>query len=297
MRVLVTGSSGRVGRAIFIRLSATHDVVGLDRSPSSTATHVGDLGDPALLRRALAGVDAIVHVAALHAPHVPHLPESEFRRVNVDATRRLLDVAPASVRRIVFTSTTALYGQAATPTGRAGWVDEALAPEPVTIYHHTKLEAEALLREAARRGGPTLRILRMSRCFPEAANVMAAFRLHRGVDARDVSQAHELALTHAGAVDDLFVISGPTPFLPEDVADLVEDAAKVLHRRSPALVSAFAARGWALPRAIDRVYVAKRAGEMLGWRPRFGFDEVLRQYDAESGEVLRPESGTRPAVD
>jgi nucleoside-diphosphate-sugar epimerase len=50
---------------------------------------------------------------------------------------------------------------------------------------------------------------------------------------------------------------------------------------------------WTLPRTIDRVYDAGRAREDLGWAPRFGFDEVLRQYDEESSEVLSPASGVR----
>ena len=119
MRVLVTGSAGRVGRAIYVALAAAgHAVSGIDATPSSTSEHVGDFADPTLLAGALEGVDAVVHTAALHAPHVPHLPETAFRRVNVDGTRRLLEAASAAgVRRIVFTSTTALYGAAATPAG------------------------------------------------------------------------------------------------------------------------------------------------------------------------------------
>jgi UDP-glucose 4-epimerase len=298
MRILVTGSSGRVGRAIHIRLSATHEVAGLDRSPSSTVAHVGELDDPPLLRRALAGADAVVHCAALHAPHVGHLPDAEFQRINVDGTRRLLDAAAAAgVARFVFTSTTALYGRAAHASDHAAWVDENLEPQPLTIYHRSKLAAEALLREAAAQGGPSVRILRMSRCFPEPANVMALFRLHRGVDARDVAGAHELALAHPGAAHATFVVSGATPFLREDVEALGQDAPAVVARRCPALVAAFARRGWPLPRRIDRVYSAQHAADAFGWRPRFGFEEVLAQFDAESGEVLPPDPGLRWSPD
>ncbi|WP_244667193.1 NAD(P)-dependent oxidoreductase [Xanthomonas sp. D-109] len=292
LKIVVTGSAGRIGRAIHIRLSREHRVSGLDRTPCSTADWVGDLDDAALLAQALQGADAVIHTAALHAPHVAHVPAARFRQVNVDGTRHVLDAAAAAgVRRIVFTSTTALYGSAATPEGTAGWVDETLAPQPQTIYHRTKLEAEALLREAADQGGPSVRILRMSRCFPEPVNVMAAFRLHRGIDARDVAEAHAAALRHAGPASATFVISGATPFQREDCAELHSAAPAVLHRRAPELVDAFKQRGWTLPERIDRVYSAQHAMQALDWRPRYGFEEVLAQYDQHVPEVLPPGDG------
>jgi UDP-glucose 4-epimerase len=290
MRVVVTGSSGRVGRAIHARLVADgHAVVGFDRSPSSTAARVADLGDAAALRAVLAGADAVVHAAALHAPHVGVLPDAEFRRINVDGTRALLDLAAAAgVRRIVLTSTTALYGAAAEGVDAAAWIDEDTVPAPQTIYHHTKLAAESLLREAAIQGGPALRVLRMSRCFPEPAPAMAVLRLQRGVDARDVARAHALALTHEGPSVATFVVSGATPFMREDAVLLAHDAAAAIRRRAPALAEAFAVRGWLLPTTIDRVYDAAQAIAALGWRPRHGFEAVLAAWDAGSPEVLPP---------
>jgi UDP-glucose 4-epimerase len=289
-KVLVTGASGRVGRSIWSRLQALGDHPhGLDRNPGPAVQWLADIGDGATLRRAMDGVDAVVHTAALHAPHVGHVADSEFRRINVDGTRRLLALAAAAgVRRIVFTSTTALYGDAATVPGRAVWVDEALEPAPRTIYHRTKLEAEALLREAAAQGGPSLRILRMSRCFPEPANAMAVLRLHRGIDARDVADAHAAAIRHEGDAHATFVISAATPFLRDDAERLVQAASDTIASRCPALANAFAARGWTLPTSIDRVYCAEAAIAGLGWSPRFGFDEIMRQYDEGSDEVLPP---------
>jgi nucleoside-diphosphate-sugar epimerase len=298
MRVLVTGSAGRVGRAIYIKLSREHQVQGLDRTPSSTSDYVGDIGDPSLLRNALAGVDAVIHVAALHAPHVAHVSETEFERVNVHHTHRLLDAcANAGVRRLVFTSTTALYGTASTPDGHAGWVDETTPPQPITIYHRTKSTAESLLKEAARQGGPSVRILRMSRCFPEPANVMAAFRLHRGIDARDVASAHALALTHAGGACETFVISGETPFQPADCSALWHDAPSVLAQRCPELADDYGLRGWPLPQRIDRVYCAAAAIREMGWRPQHGYASVLRALDEESAEVLYPNIEAKWAAD
>lgn len=287
MKVLVTGASGRIGRAILLRLSRGHEVRGLDRVPSSTAHWVGDLADAALLRRALAGVDAVVHCAALHAPQVGRVPDAEFDRVNVRATEALARAAcAAGVGQLVYTSTTALYGAAATPTGAAAWVDEDTPPQPRTVYHRSKLAAEALLARWAAAGAFGLTVLRMGRCFAEPAPAMAVARLHRGIDARDVADAHALALAQAHPGARLHVLSGATPFAPGDVQALHADAAALIRERVPALAAAFAARGWALPARVDRVYDSRRAQRELGWQPRHGWAEVLRQLDDESPEVL-----------
>ena len=125
MRILVTGSSGRVGRAVYVRLLREgHDVRGLDRSPASTADVVGDIRDPVLLQRALEDIDAVVHTAALHAPHVGHVDEALFLEVNVEATVALARLAiDRGIRRFVFTSTPSLgdpdVGEICLPQGVA----------------------------------------------------------------------------------------------------------------------------------------------------------------------------------
>ncbi len=288
MHILLTGSGGRVGQAILARLqSAAITVSTFDRNETTRPTWLGDVADSKLLDQALRGMDAVIHTAALHAPHVGNVDDAEFERINIDATKTLIAAAHnAGVQRIIYTSTTALYGYANAEDGRSAWLTEQSNPNPRTIYHYTKLAAEQLLAEAAAKHGMAVIALRMSRCFPEPAAQMAAYRLHRGVDARDVAHAHARALTHQGCNFETFIISGSTPFLVEDAEELYRDAATVLQRRTPALVAAFAERGWALPKSIDRVYDAGKALRELGWKAQFGFEEVLAQVDALSSEVL-----------
>ncbi len=287
MKILVTGTAGRIGAAIRHRLAHDGEVVGLDRRPSPHTDVVADITDAAALRAALRGVGAVVHTAALHAPHVGQCSDAEFEDVNVGATRTLARLAAeAGVRRFVFTSTTALYGaEGAHPEG-AAWVDEDTVPRPRTVYHRSKRAAERWLEAFAPHAGMAVTVLRMSRCFPEPAPLMAAYRLHRGVDARDVADAHALALHDTAPGCRRFVISGATPFERADTGELLHDPAAVLHRRAPALVQAFARRGWPLPASIDRVYVARRAMQVLGWQPRFGFDDVIADADAGATVVV-----------
>ena len=286
VKVLLTGSAGRIGRAIHARLRADgHDVVGLDVLRGDCTQVVASITDRDAVARALEGMEAVVHTAALHAPHVGQRSDADFMAINVAATDSLLaDARAAGARRFVFTSTTALYGSGGTRETGATWVDVDTVPRPKTIYHRTKIAAEQAIRAAASPGF-AVTILRMSRCFPEPAPIMAAYRLHRGVDARDVADAHAIALAYTGAEPQTFVISGDTPFAREDVAALMADAPEVLRRRAPELVREFEKRGWPLPASIDRVYDNARARARLNWRPRYGFREVLAQLDAGSPEV------------
>jgi nucleoside-diphosphate-sugar epimerase len=262
--VLITGSSGAVGDAIAAMAETAGWVVrGVD-VVSGPRTHlVGDLRDPRIRRRAVDGADVVVHVAALHAPHVGRVPDTEFRSVNVDLTEDVLaEAASRGASRVVYTSSTSVYGHALVPDGRAVWVDEHLAPRPRDVYDETKLAAEALVASS-----PVPAVtLRIARCFPEPLEILARHRLHRGVALPDVAAAHVLAVR--STVTGTYNVAGPLLFEPADVGQLYSDAASVLRRRHPAIAAAFAARGWPLPRRLDRVYDSRAALGALGYQPR-----------------------------
>lgn len=287
MKILVTGSAGRVGRAIYIKLMRTHEVVGLDKTPCSTVEFVGDIRDGDLISNALKNIDVVIHTAALHAPHVGRVSDAEFKSVNVEATEKLaLAAIKAGVKHFIFTSTTALYGYASTPQGTAAWVNEEVSPQPKTIYHQSKIAAENTLEDISTRFALPVTVLQMSRCFPEPADVMAVFRLTRGIDARDVANAHLCAVEKRLGGFNRFIISGATPFSPADCDALYKGAASVTTQKCPQIALAFAERGWTLPDSLDRVYDSSLAQRKLGWRPQHGFDSVLAMLDSESAEVL-----------
>jgi len=273
MRILVTGAAGLIGRSVAARLAIEHDVIGLDLNPGPQVGIVDDCCAVAEWRHRVGQIDAVVHVAALHAPHVGRRSDEEFRRTNVDATSRLLDFAlDSGAGHFVLTSTTSIYGHALRPDGRAVWVDEQLEPQPRDIYDRTKLEAEQLGASAG--GSITVTSLRMSRCFPEPAGLMAWYRLYRGVDRRDVADAHALALDRKGPAA-TYLISAATPFLREDCEPLLVDPPSVIERRCPALIGRMAAMGWRPPGSIDRVYDCCLAASELGYSPRHGVGACL----------------------
>lgn len=280
MRILLTGSSGRVGAAIATLLSADHEVFGLDPAQGPHTTHTGTVNDRGLVDELASRADAMVHTASLHAPHVGRATDQAFVQTNVQGTEVLLDACLRhGVQRFVYTSTTSLYGHALVPVDRAVWVTEDLVPRPRDIYDTTKIAAEETCR-AASSAAMTCVSLRIARCFPEPAERVAIYRLYRGVDLRDVAEAHRLALTVDLPAFGVFNVAAASPFEVSDAEALLRDAAAVIQQRVPWAAAAFERRGWRLPRSIDRVYAIDKAQSTLGYRPRYNFDSLFATDNA-----------------
>ena len=276
----------------FLR-NAGHDVIGLDPAPGADTSVIGSVADRALVSRlfADAGVEAVIHSGGLHQPDIARYPTQAFVDVNVTGTLNLLEAAVAhSVQRFVFTSTTSLMISAAIRAGaseRAVWLDENFAPlEPRNIYGITKLAAEQICRLYHQRHALRCIILRTGRFFPEeddadrtrsGENNKANEFLNRRLTVEDAAAGHLAALERAPALGfDLFLLAAPTPFSPADVVPLKVNAATVVARYYPDAPGLYAARGWELPDTIDRVYDARRAERVLGFRCRTDFGSVLQ---------------------
>ena len=293
MRVLITGAAGHLGEGLMRRLPEHGYVVrGLDVKAGPFVDVVGSVAERELVREALRGVDAVLHAATLHKPHVGSHTRQDFIDTNVTGTLTLLEEAlAAGARRFVFTSTTSAFGRALRPAAGepAAWITEEVVPRPRNIYGATKVAAEDLCELVHRDHGLPVLVLRTSRFFPEADddderrgafaddNLKTLELLYRRVDLEDVVAAHLCALARADALGfGRFIVSATTPFAREDLAQLRRDPAAVIARRAdPRTAEVFAARGWAMPADIERVYVNERARSVLGWEPRFDFDAAI----------------------
>ena len=307
MRVLVTGSAGHLGEALMRTLrESEHDPLGLDVLESPFTDVVASIVDRHAVRRAMRGVDAVLHAATLHKPHVATHSTQAFIDVNVTGTLNLLDeAARAGVGAFVFTSTTSAFGRALTPPpgAPAAWLTEDVAPVPKNIYGVTKLAAENLCELAQRDTGMPCVILRTPRFFPEEDDVPAVREaredannkvnefLYRRVDIEDVVDAHLLAIEKASALGfGRYIVSATTPFTRDDLAELRRDAPAVVRRHVPEHVAEYERRGWTMFESIDRVYDNARARAELGWRPRHDFASViarLREGDDPRSPLAR----------
>jgi len=320
-RILVTGSAGYVGAALYRALVGLGaEPVGLDVVPGATVDIEADISDLEAVRTAMAGCDGVIHTAAMHAPHATHRHETEFVKVNVAGTQNVLDVAAAQGNiPVVHTSTTSLTitknVKRIEAEGRIVWLDAASQPPipssaaddpddgPRNKYGRTKLEGERRCVAATAAGLPCV-IVRISRAYPEdalvdsvtagqaalsTANLKANELLGRRVALVDVLAGHLRALTRArepSVRGQVLTLSAPFPWTKEETPDTSEDFFKLLLSKRPALAKTYAALGWSMPCEITRVYDSSLAVALLDWSPKVTFDSLLGVLAADgSGSV------------
>jgi long-chain acyl-CoA synthetase len=150
MSVLLTGATGFVGGEVLARIAGDEEVLALvrGRAPDRPGARpvLGDLTAPGLgvAPGALDGVTEIVHCAASVSWG---LPIHEARAVNVEGTRRVLEVASGlrGLRRFVYVSTAYVAGRF---EGRFGEDDLFVGQEFRNTYEQSKAEAEQLVHDA-----------------------------------------------------------------------------------------------------------------------------------------------------
>lgn len=150
MRILVTGASGFVGRALTCALSqaglpvraAARDLSAIPPAANIEAVSLPDLRHPVNWRPLIRDVDAIVHLAGI--AHANSVSDAEFDRANRLATKELVlaaSMAP-NIRRMVFVSS--IRAQSGPACGHV--LTESDPPQPTDAYGRSKLAAEAFVR-------------------------------------------------------------------------------------------------------------------------------------------------------
>lgn len=317
MRILVTGAGGFLAEHLIPPLRQRgHEVRGLVLGGDGVASLLdrgvavfqGDVRDPDSLTAPMHGADAVFHLAAAIGVH---RPIREYEAVNVGGTQNVCRAAFASgVKRLVHVSTTSVYAQG---LGRAVAEDDRLAPLP-DPYAITKTAGDLLVQRLIRDERLPATIVRTSTVYGPgdhlnfgriAARVAAGKAIVIGSGSNAVGFTHVsdvvdgllLALESDRAVGQVYNIVDDNPPTQRQLLD--EVAARLGAPRPRVHVpyrllygAAFAAErvaamtgashaavtrfGVALYGADNR-YSIDRARRDLGYRPRVGFREGIRQ--------------------
>jgi len=243
-RVVVTGGSGKLGRAVISELLARgYEAVNLDSTPPREETcpyvriDLTDFGQTAEALTAIdsryTGVDAVVHLAAIAAPGVTANAATFHNNIrctyNVFAAARL-----AGVKDVVWASSETVLGLPFDSPPPYIPLDEDYPARPETVYALCKHLEEQMAAQFCR-WDPELKMigLRFSNVMEPAdyANFPAfdadprlrSWNLWGYIDARDGAQAVRLALEHRATGVDVFIIANADTVMSRPSAELAAE--------------------------------------------------------------------------
>ncbi|KAK0718703.1 NAD dependent epimerase/dehydratase family protein [Apiosordaria backusii] len=314
-KVLVTGSSGHLGKALMLTLSDYgYTPIGIDIKPAPQTTHVGSIADPEFVSSIFStlhpNLSYVIHTATLHKPHICSHSKSEFIATNITGTLNLLEasVSHSGIKTFVFISTTSAFGGSLTtaPGLPAVWIDESVTPKPKNIYGVTKVAAEDVCELVNKKHGLPVVVLRTSRFFPEGdddeerrgsmgdENLKVLELGYRRVDVEDVVGACVKAMERGPELKQgrgwgRYIISAPTIFRKEEgvLEGLDRDAGGEYSRAVAGAKEVFEQRGWKFLQRVDRVYDSDLARRELGWEAKYTFERAVQMV--KEGKEWRSE--------
>lgn len=278
MNILVTGGLGKVGRSVVAELTdarpgkTAHQVTVLDRAAGPERGPVkyllGDIQDLGQVMEAMIGIDAVIHLAAIHNPNIATAPL--VYQTNVIGTFNVHHAAHRlGCKRVVSASSNAVVGWSYSDRFEPDYlpIDEEHPLRPEDIYGLTKEIGETIAHSYARKGVGTV-ILRpsgvvtpeeLSELKKTAGRKPLSFQAYSYVDARDLAVAFRLAVEKPLA-------NGTTLFVVADDSNVAEPLCELLPRLRPSIGDK--ARALTGTRAA---YSNERAKALLGWRPQYSW--------------------------
>jgi len=275
VKVVVTGASGKAGRAV-VRdlLEHGHDVLAVDLVPPTEAQApflLADLTDFGQTVECLAEVDAVVHLAAIPAPNL-HTDSATFGS-NMLSTYNVFEAARLlGLDRVVWASSETTLGLPfeREPPAYAP-IDEEHPPRPETGYALSKLLAEELARHLHRWTGTPHIALRFSNIMePQDYERFRSFwsdpavrrwNLWGYVDSRDVAQSCRLAVgAEIGAQH--FIVAAADTVMNRPSAELMADVYPSVAYRPTA-------------GEFDTLLSIEKARKLLGYEPQWSWRDHI----------------------
>jgi UDP-glucose 4-epimerase len=292
-RVLVTGGAGFIGANLLRQLDSSHDVRVFDNlvrgsrdllpADRDIDVVVGDIRDPEAVKRAMDGMDLVIHLAAFGSVVESVTDPVENFEINVRGTFEMLrGAADAGVERFVFASTGgAIMGDQEPP------IDERSLPWPISPYGASKLCGEAYMHAFAGSFGIRPVALRFANVygpysahkkgvitrFIRAALAGGTFEIFGdGQASRDFLHVDDLCRGILAAADSelsdavLHLASEKETTINELarlILDLVGSDVEIVHHPKR-------------PGEVERNFArADRARELLGWEPQLSLREGM----------------------
>jgi nucleoside-diphosphate-sugar epimerase len=278
MKIVITGSSGRLGQHVVRNLiAAGHDVLGVDRAAnlSIQPSWICDLSRTGDLFEAFRGAQAVVHLAAISAPNL--MPESVTFNNNVSAVYNVLKVAAdLKIGKFVIASSIAAYGflyARKMPEPKYLPLDEEHPCQPTDSYGLSKVVGETIADSFAIQTDASISSLRLPgiNFDPEFKLIKERFGNPRYrlpgfwtyIDVRDAAEACRLALEAAPPGHTIFNVAAPTSNMREPTDELLKQYLPTVKKREDRLVG-----NWS---GMD----SRKAERILGFRAQYVWERYI----------------------
>lgn len=286
MKLLVTGICGRLGSAVAqLAQDRGLEVVGLDISPwpesvmpmpSCVAFHQGTYTDLALVKKLLAGCDALVHAGGIHGEMLDQYSASDYIDAHTTKLLPVLQLAQENgVKNAVLCSTMeVLVGHTFNASG-AMLFDEQSPSKADTGYSLSRRLMEVLGAEFARQSGMSIATLRFM-AFGYEDRSEGQWLLARSLSSQDAALAVMAAVQKSYMQGEVFNIGPDTPLVGEDIAHALAEPAAVLEHYYPGATSILEAAGQPIESKYYWPVTSIRKAQMvLGWTPKWTFTSWL----------------------
>jgi len=270
MKLFITGGAGKVGQAIVRELlnSAAYEITVLDRTagPERGPVNylVGDIQDLGQVMEAMAGAEAVIHLAAIHNPNIA--PTTVTYQTNVVGTFNVHHAAfRLGVKRVVSASSNAIVGWSYSERFMPDYlpIDEDHPLRPEDVYGLSKEIGETIARSYTRKGLETVMLRPSGVVTPEELEKIkkdggrkpTGFYAYSYIDARDLAVAFRLAVERSLPSGTILFVVADDSTVPEPLCDLYPRVMPSIGDKARNLTGSKGS------------YANARAKKLLGWQP------------------------------
>ena len=274
MKILVTGGVGKVGQWVVRELldRGSHDVTVLDRAagPERGAVKylIGDVQDLGQVMEAMADVEAVIHLAAIHNPNIA--TASVTYQTNVVGTFNVHHAAfRLGIKRIVSASSNAIVGWSYSERFVPDYlpIDEAHPLRPEDVYGLSKEIGETIAHAYSRKGLETVMLRPSGVVTPEELEQIkkdggrrpTGFQAYSYVDARDLAVAFRLAVERSIPSSTVLFAVADDSTVAEPLCDLYPRVMPSIGEKARSLTGGKAS------------YSNDSAKRLLGWQPVYSW--------------------------
>jgi len=311
-KILVTGGGGYVGSVLCPKLLKggynvrvidlmIYDPHSLDQCKKNLNFQLikGDIRNKKILKKALRGIECIIHLAAISNDPTCELDKNLTKSVNYDAVKLLLDLAKKSnIKRFINASSSSVFG-----IKKEKNITENVPCNPLTLYSKYKLKSEKLVNKSCDKNFTTVNIRPATICgysprqrFDLAVNALTCqaitnnvITVHGGNQRRPNITIEDITNLYIKLINEkIELIAGETfnvGFENMKIIDIARLIKKILEKKLKRKIEITIKKSFD-PR--DYHILSEKIQKRLGWKPKYKINDMVLKLASAFKKGLFP---------